>query len=106
MRNFENCLKSCQVVTEFFLGVVGEGTEIFILLRHLAKQLLCVDCDFRSFQKSFVNFHKFSLKNFAVHFSIELDFWQFFSNFLVNSVPYGQSTYDFFKKSVADIGHP
>ncbi len=43
MRIFENCLKSCKVVTEFFLGVVGKGTEIFILPRHFAQQLLYLD---------------------------------------------------------------
>ncbi len=63
MRIFENCLKSCKVVSVFFGwgggggGVGGgEGAEIFILLRHLAERLLCVDSDFRSFQKCFVNF--------------------------------------------------
>ncbi len=86
MRNFENCLKSCKVVTEFFLSVVGEGAEIFIFLRHLAEQLLCVDGDFRSFQKSFVNFRTCSLKNVVVS-SIEFKFFRsFFPNFLVNSV--------------------
>ncbi len=66
--------------------MAGEGAEIFILLRHLAEQLLCVDGDFRSFQKSFVNFRICSLKNFVVHSSIELNFFAVFSNFLVNSV--------------------
>ncbi len=51
MRIFENCLKSCKVVTEFFLGVVGEGAEIFNLPRHLAEQLLCVDGDSEAFKK-------------------------------------------------------
>ncbi len=36
--------------------MVGEGTEIFIFLRHLAEQILCVAGDFWRFQKSFVNF--------------------------------------------------
>ncbi len=75
MRIFENCLKSCEVVTEFFLVVVGEGAEIFIWLRHLVEQFLCVDDDFRSLQKSFVNFRTCSLKNFVVHSSIELQFF-------------------------------
>ncbi len=83
---FENCLKGCEAVTDFFLGVVGEDAEIFILLRHLAAQLLRVDGDFRSFQKSFMNFHTCSLKNVVVHSSIELKFFAVFSNFLVNSV--------------------
>ncbi len=86
MRIFENYLKSCKVVTEFFWGLVGEGVEIFILLRHLAVQLLYVDSDFRSFQKSFVNFSTCSLKNFVVHSSIELQFFAVCFNFLVNSV--------------------
>ncbi len=51
MRISDNCLKSCKVVTELFLDVVGEDDEIFILLRHLAEQLLCAGGDFRSFQK-------------------------------------------------------
>ncbi len=86
LKNFENCLKSCKVVTEFLLGVVDGGAEIFILLRHLAEQLLCVDGDFTSFQKSFVNFRTCSLKNFVVHFSVELQFFAVFSDFSVNSV--------------------
>ncbi len=53
MRIFKNCLKISKVI--FFKGG-GQGSEIFILLRHLAEQLLCIDSDFRSFQKSFVNF--------------------------------------------------
>ncbi len=88
MRIFENCLKSFKVVTDFFfffLEVVGEDAKIFILLRHLAEQLLCVD-DFKSFQKSFVNFRTCSLKNFVVHSSIELHFFAVFPNFVVNSV--------------------
>ncbi len=82
MRIFENCLKSCKVVTEFFWWVVGEGAEIFILLCHLAEQLLCVDSDFRSFQKRFVNFSTCSLKIFVVHSSIELQFFCSFFQFL------------------------
>ncbi len=75
-----------KVVTDFFFGVVGESAEIFILLCHLAELLLCVDDNFRSFQKSFVNFCTCSLKNFVVYSSIELQFFAVFSNFLVNSV--------------------
>ncbi len=82
MRILENCLKSCEVVTEFFLGVVGEGAEIFILLRLLAEQLLCVDGDFRSFQKNFMKFPTCSLKNFVVYSSIELQFFAVFFQFL------------------------
>ncbi len=70
----------------FFLGVVGEGVEIFILLRYLTEHLLCVDGDFRSFQKSLVNFRTCLVKNFVVHSSIELQFFAIFSYFFVNSV--------------------
>ncbi len=38
------------------LGVVGEGAEILILVGHMVEQLLCVDGDFRRFQKRYVNF--------------------------------------------------